>query len=140
MIDLILSFEGYWIHCNRSKIPHFSGVYIVYSSVFTKDKRKLKIKRIIYIGSSCNVNKRLLSHEKYNEWSSLINKNEMICYSVARCSNFLVQVESALIYYHQPPVNIRFKNNLLCYDINIKICGSSIFLTENVKFSKSRIR
>ena len=106
------NFDGYWRELNKSGIPSTSGIYCVYECTHNVQEKTVTIHKLIYIGESENVNKRIANHEKQKDWEKHVRQGNELCYSFSAVDNYSrVRVEAAFIYRHQPPVNTEYKDN-----------------------------
>lgn len=72
-----LNFGGYWREVAISGLPAESGVYCVYTCVYNKENKTVSLKKLIYIGESEDVKKRISNHEKWDQWKQY-SKKELI--------------------------------------------------------------
>lgn len=101
-----LTFKGYWRDCNRHRIPHVSGVYIVYNCTYNATEDTVLLNKILYIGKSVDINERLASHTNRDSFLKACGSENNLCYSFAEVNESdLDLVENALIYAQQPPLN-----------------------------------
>lgn len=105
-----ISFEGYWREPKIGGIPNKSGVYCVYECTHNTSAETVSIHRLIYIGESADVNRRINGHEKWNDWKRYVRSGNQLCFSFGYIeSDYRERVEAALINEHQPPVNSEYK-------------------------------
>jgi len=110
--EINLTFAGYWREPAISGLPDESGVYCVYTCTHDKESKKLSLKRIIYIGESEDVKKRISKHEKRDEWKTYTKQGEVICISCAKVANSTRErAEAAMIYKHKPSANTEYVNS-----------------------------
>ena len=103
-----LEFDGYWREPNWGGLPAVSGIYCIYACTYDPDKGKLLIKRLLYIGESGNVRKRVPEQpqNRRDKWEMKLNRGEVLCASCAKVpSADRERVEAATIYWHKPPCN-----------------------------------
>lgn len=113
MVTYNIQFDGYWLDQNKGNIPHISGVYVVYRGVYNASLNNVDLKEIIYIGQSEDVNVRLSSHDKMNEFMSTLKEGEILCYSCAKvAASELDIIENALIIAQSPRLNVKVENNI----------------------------
>ncbi|MFC5705424.1 GIY-YIG nuclease family protein [Aeromonas eucrenophila] len=123
-------FDSYLRDSDKSSIPTESGIYCVYSYLLNTETGKDTIKELIYIGQAEDVNSRLANHEKLEKWKAQLNKGEKLCYSFGAVSKSdLDRCESALIFHHQPPVNIEYKKEFNFPETSIVLTGKTARLT-----------
>jgi hypothetical protein len=131
----IIDFGGYWREKNISSIPIYSGIYCVYSC--EKIKFRLMIDKLIYIGESENVNKKIKSHVKWNDWKKCLNENQEICFSFAPVkSSIRERIKAAIINYHKPQLNTEYIDHFPFDKTTISTNGKNKFL--KMKFSVER--
>lgn len=120
-----VNFKGYWMDENRNSIPISSGIYLVYRCTYNEIVNKVNLLEIIYIGKSTNLQERILNHEKREQFKSLCNNHEMLCYSIAEISaQNLDVVENALIFAQQPQLNDQYKDKFNYEESEFEIDGS----------------
>ena len=101
---IILNFKGYWI--DSAYVPPKAGIYLVYVGKYNKEKDKVTLRKLIYIGEAEDVRDRLSKHEKLSEWQKHVYEGERLLFSMAEVVNpDRERAECALIYYHKPPCN-----------------------------------
>ncbi|MFI3296902.1 MAG: GIY-YIG nuclease family protein [bacterium] len=106
-----VDFQGYWRDINKKGIPNYSGIYIVYRSIYKEDKKVVGLKEIIYIGQAKDVCVRIATHDKQEEFKKYISDHEELCYACAEVSESdLDIVEKALIFMQQPKLNQDYKD------------------------------
>lgn len=101
-----INFKGYRRDCNKSTLPHNSGIYMVYRCLYNKQSNTVQLNEIIYIGQAQDLNQRLNNHEKYSEFKAKCGLDEELCYAYADVSlDDLDIIENALIFAQKPPLN-----------------------------------
>lgn len=101
-------FKGYYL--NTTSLPSISGVYVVQSYIYNKDKDNISLKNLIYIGKADDINNRVTNHEKIDDWKKELKYEEQLCYSYTEVSTiYNERVEAALINANQPIVNTEYK-------------------------------
>jgi excinuclease UvrABC nuclease subunit len=124
--------QGYWRDQNKSGIPNHSGVYFVYVASHSVQTDKVTLHRLIYIGESDNVNSRIQTHEKYDEWRTYLSPGQELCYSTCRIDGEdRFRVEAAYIYEHKPPVNTEYKNSFPFDQTTVVSTGKTALLNTN---------
>lgn len=128
-INITLKFKGYYT--TNDEIPSSHGVY----AAFAEDQDCHNKYRLLYVGrayESNNLKKRIAEHIEHGHNSEDWLKHydpitEAIFYSYAEIDddNIIPDVERALIYKNQPPVNDQNKdhNNIECDRITIRCEG-----------------
>jgi len=126
MKTIILEFNGYWREINKNSVPSQEGVYCVYSCVHNAAQKTVSINKLIYIGESDNVNKRISSHDKLDDWKSHISGNETLCYSFAEITEpDRIIAEAALIFKHKPLTNKAYIDSFTFEDTHMKLSGKT---------------
>lgn len=90
---------------NWKEKGYYKGVYIVFAYNFLTKK-----KRIIYIGSSSCVQKRIISHQYFDIWQSLLKKDEIVLF-ICREIEENLQLERWLIRRLKPLLNKQHNGN-----------------------------
>lgn len=106
-----LDFKGYWREPNIGGLPAESGVYGVYCATHDKSTDQVTLNRLIYIGESGDVRKRVDGHEKLPEWKRQLRHDEQLCFNAALISPAAdrERAEAAMIYRHKPVCNDQYK-------------------------------
>lgn len=124
-----LTFDGYWLDSKKEFLPNASGVYCVYSCTYNAEDNSVTLKKLLYVGESDDVNKRISTHNKYDFWKTKLNYNETLCYSFAEInSGIRVQAEAAIIYTHRPICNIEYRYKFPFCSTKLTIKGNACFL------------
>lgn len=107
MLDINITFDGFWRETNKAWITPCAGIYCVYACTYLSEVGKVRLDELLYIGQSVNVNARIMAHEKIELWKSCINPFQELCYSVAEVvqSHLRDVCEAVLIYNAQPRCN-----------------------------------
>ena len=106
-----LKFKGYRREVNWSGLPGMSGIYCVYACKYDPAEKAVSIRRLLYIGESGNVGRRVPEEpEKRRDlWASILRRGEQLCVSRAKVPPAdRERVEAALIYHHNPPCNSEY--------------------------------
>lgn len=99
-------FNGYRRDVNKAGLPTYSGIYIVYRCTFNEEKQTVSLKELLYIGQAKNIQERISTHDKRQEFLNALNGDEQICYSYAEVKEQdLDIVENALVYAQKPRLN-----------------------------------
>lgn len=127
-------FDGYWLEDNKSDIPEFSGVYIIYRCSYVPHNDTVDLIEILYIGQADNLRGRISQHS-IKEFQVAIRPGETLCYACAPIDdNNLDLVENGLVFVEQPPFNVRLKDNYSHEDAEF-IIGGNCGLLKNLHFS-----
>lgn len=104
--------EGYIPETYINNIPHYSGVYFVYTGTWNKNENTVFLRQLIYIGTAESINSRLSNHEKINDWKKYLKSGEDLFFSYTQVDEKKRErVEAAYIYKHQPPANTDCKDS-----------------------------
>lgn len=99
-------FNGYRRDVNKAGLPTYSGIYIVYRCIFNEEKQTVSLKELLYIGQAKNIQERISTHDKRQEFMDALIGDEQICYSYAEVKEQdLNTVENALVYAQKPRLN-----------------------------------
>lgn len=105
-----IQLEGYWRDVNKYGIPNHSGIYFVYEATYNEEARTVTLHRILYIGVADRVRDRIVEHEKYKDWLSLIKEGNVLCFSTGPVDPaYMDKVEAAYIFKYKPVVNTENK-------------------------------
>lgn len=121
-----IEFEGYWR--NPDGLPTDAGIYCVYACTYNPQTDKVAISRLLYIGESENIWKRVNNHEKKPEWERQLSRNEVLCFNASTTSVLgqsydRERVEAAMIFHHKPPCNVEYKNTFPFDRTTVTITG-----------------
>ena len=106
-----LEFAGYYREPNAGSLPSASGVYCVYACTYDPRDQTVSLRELMYIGESGDIRDRVANHDKHDAWKRRLRAGETLCFSAAAVSSSdRTRVEAALIFEHQPPVNIEYKS------------------------------
>ena len=130
-----LDYQGFWREEKSTGIPSESGVYSVYSCV--KTTSGVSIKKLIYIGESGDVRKRIASHGKRVDWIKHLKQGEQLCFTFAPIAGDRERVEAALINSHQPPENTEYKNAFPFDATTVSTGGKNRFLKPQFTVSRT---
>ncbi len=124
-----VDFQGYWRDINKKGIPSYSGIYIVYRSVYNEDKNVVGLKEIIYIGQAKDVCARIATHDKRQEFENYITAPEELCYACTEVKEpDLDIVEKALIFAQKPELNEQYKDKYNGESAIFQVNGSCALL------------
>lgn len=129
MNEFNLNFNGYWRYQNRMGIPNTSGVYLVYRARYNEKENTVGLLEIIYIGQALNMRERINNHDKISEFEQELLQGEELCFACAEVSEYLDEVENALIFAQKPKLNEKLRDGYK-YKIpaKFKIDGKCILL------------
>jgi excinuclease UvrABC nuclease subunit len=125
-----LDFKGYFL--KGSALPEVSGVYCVYTCVH-QDEKTVSIKKLVYVGESDDVRKRVSGHELFEEWKKQRASGEVLCYSAASLSpsSTRQRAEAAVIFRHKPVVNDEYTHSFPFHTATINVTGRAAKLVSS---------
>ena len=108
-----LKFGGYWREVNEDGIPAKSGIYGVYAATYNSTEKTVSLRKLLYIGESENVRKRIKEHEKRPRWRRELRPGEILCFNMAPISPAAdrERAEAAMIFEHKPLCNVEYVNS-----------------------------
>lgn len=128
-MDFKIEIQGYYRDESREKFPNTSGIYFVYKGTFIPHLKSVTLSELLYVGEAENINKRLMNHERRNDFLSRLHRDENLFYSFANTDslseNERLRVEAAFIYELQPPLNIKSTESFEYDDTVIHVIGDS---------------
>ena len=129
----ILNFRGYWLFGDVEGIPNKPGIYCVYNCINMPENNTVYINRLLYIGESENVQKRIEDHEKKQIWEMQCAKGEELCFSYGSvCYEVSTEdrrrIEEALIFKHMPPCNQEYVNSTPQNETQVQTKGENFLL------------
>lgn len=128
-----LHFEGSILDENRSSLPTYSGIYIVYRGVLFPNVKMVRCDQILYIGQSNDIRRRLSVHDKRTEFLKYVKEGEVLFYSYAKADrDDLDRIENALIYNHKPPLNDHGKDSFLYPSTEVVSDGECACLDKDI--------
>ncbi len=126
-----LEFDGYWREPKVGGVPAESGVYVLYECTYNSEKKKVSLKRILYIGEADDVRDRLKNHEKWPKCHDYCSGGSQLCCSFAAISKpDRLRAQAALIFEHKPPVNTDYKVSFPFDQTSITAEGEVTLLTK----------
>lgn len=134
-----LVYDGYWREANVSYIPLKSGVYSVYAGTHNRTENTVHLRKLIYIGESENVRKRVSDHEKLRAWRQYLNSGEELCFNFAPITTERLRVEAALINYHKPPENTEYVNSFPFNQATVLTSGRDALLSSRFTVRRTAV-
>ncbi|WP_288212357.1 GIY-YIG nuclease family protein [uncultured Aeromonas sp.] len=123
-----INFDGYYTNFGSNKSAEKSGIYCIYKY----NKQDNKVKDLIYIGESEDVNERLKKHNRWDDWTESLNSGEALCYSFGAIAPVdRERAEAALIFQHAPEFNSENKENFSYIETSIVLKGKTLHLKSN---------
>ena|SRR5208283_2959611 len=127
-----IDFDGYWMERNKGNIPAQSGIYCVYTCVYSKENDTVSLQKLVYIGEAQDVRSRISDHEKQEDWQSHLERGEEFCYNFGPVSyTYRERCEAALIFKHKPPENTEYVNSFPFDQTTLKLSGKTRKLSES---------
>ena len=134
---ITIEFDGYWRDENKDGLPAQSGVYCVYECTHIVEKNNITIHKLIYIGESENVKKRVAEHEKYENWLKHVRKGNELCFSFGGVGEIdRSRAEAAMIFKHKPPKNDEYVDSFPFDRTTMSLSGKTALL--NTYFTVNR--
>ena len=135
MRSYVLVFRGYNRESNIQSLPAYSGIYGVYACSYNRNSRKVRIRKLIYIGEAEKLNERISpNHENWDNWEKELETGEVFCFNYAKLSSpeaTRKRVEAAMIYEHQPVCNKKGRKSFKHRDTKIKTSGKNKFMCDS---------
>ncbi|NQT63585.1 MAG: GIY-YIG nuclease family protein [Candidatus Marinimicrobia bacterium] len=130
-------FKGYWREVKKGGIPSESGIYCVYTCTHDKKGGTVTLKKLVYIGESKNVHKRIEDHEKLAKWRTHLKQDEILCYNFGSVSSTSRdRCEAAMIFKHKPPENTEYVNSFPFDQTSLSLSGKTTLLTTKFTVKK----
>ncbi|HYE37200.1 GIY-YIG nuclease family protein [Methylocaldum sp.] len=131
-LSFSIEFEGYWREKKKGGIPAGSGVYCVYTCIYSGKKQTCSPQKLVYIGASENVRDSLADHVKQADWESHIDTGEELCFSfVPMDAETLERCAAALIFKHKPPENTEYVQIFPFDRTSFTLSGKAGFLSKS---------
>ncbi len=107
-----ITFDGSILDEDRSNLPAYPGIYLVYVGSISQDQKHVNCRDIIYIGKAEDIRRRHLAHERRSDFLAELREGEVLFYSYAKVEKEdLDRVENALIYSQKPKLNVEGKES-----------------------------
>lgn len=101
-----VTFKGYRRDVNKSGLPSYGGIYMVYCCKYNANEQTVTLRKLIYIGKAINLHDRICYHDRYEDFKRQLQQGEQLCYSYASVSpNEVDVVENGLIFMQKPDLN-----------------------------------
>ncbi|PKP20333.1 MAG: hypothetical protein CVU05_09355 [Bacteroidetes bacterium HGW-Bacteroidetes-21] len=125
------TFDGYWREPNKSGLPKSSGVYCVYECTHNTSEKTVSIHKLIYIGEAADVNQRVATHDRLEDWKKHVRQGNELCYSFTPVDSYYRErVEAAFIFRHKPPENTEYVKNFPFDKTIVKSTGKIALIDE----------
>lgn len=129
MTTITAIFDGYWREVHAGGIPPESGVYCVYDATFDASAQTVSLRKLIYVGESANVQRRIRAHEKKPLWKRELGPQGVLCYSFAPLSRpERERGEAAIIFQHKPPTNEEYVHSFPFPETTMALHGKTALL------------
>lgn len=131
--EIHLHFQGSLSDKDRSKMPEYCGVYLVYRGIWSEKDKLFYCHEIIYIGQANNIYQRHISHERRSDFLSSCHTGEIVFYSFAKVPiSLLDRVEAALLFNVKPVLNDYGKDDFPYDPIHIVSDGACALLDADI--------
>jgi hypothetical protein len=131
-LNLSVEFEGYWREKKKGQIPAASGLYCVYTCIYSGRKQSCSPQKLVYIGASENVRACLAEHAKQEDWESHLDTGEELCFSFAKlAAEDLERCAAAFIFKHKPPENTEYRESFPFDRTSFTLTGQAGFLSKS---------
>lgn len=121
-----LTFNGYWKWRDLSFVPNEAGIYVVYDGAWKRATNGLALNRILFIGEAERARDRLMRHERWSDWRRSVRGGGDLYFAFAPAElPTRLRAEAALIYEHQPLLNIEHKLEFPFHDTTMIVDGRS---------------
>ena len=125
MDTITLTFQGYYKEDNPliEKEHSGSGIYAVYAGK-PKPEKRCEINRLLYVGETGEIYKRLSNHERKEDWIKELSNDEILYFLIANtdCTDKeRLRVQAAIINDCKPPCNSDYVDNFDFDDIQIQV-------------------
>jgi hypothetical protein len=129
--DFSLTFEGYWRDKKKRGIPAESGIYCVYTCIYSGKKQTCSPQKLVYVGAAEDVRDCLDHHARQEDWESHIDTGEELCYSFAPvAAEHREGYAAALVRKHKPPENTESGSILPDNGTVFVLSGATAFLSK----------
>ena len=65
-----VTFNGYRLDRDKSGLPTYGGIYLVYCCIYSAETNRVTLNRLIYIGQSVNICDRVNNHDRYEDFKA----------------------------------------------------------------------
>lgn len=129
--QVAIEFQGYWRDKKKRGIPPESGIYCVYTCIYSGKKQTCSPQKLVYIGAAEDVRGALDNHPGQDAWESHIDTGEELCYSFAPvAAEQLDQYVAALVTRNKPPENTGMNPADKLNGTQFVLSGSAAFLAK----------
>ena len=129
-----LDFRGYRREKDWALLPSEPGIYCVYAATPDGKTGRLKNGRLLYIGESDDIRRRVPEKPKgrRDKWAKELSDDEVLCVSYAKIEDEddRERAEAAMIYHHQPPCNEEYRDSFPFNRTRIRVSGQTAKLTK----------
>ena len=129
-----LNFRGYRLEEDWGLLPSKSGIYCVYAATPDGKTGRLKNGRLLYIGESDDIRRRVPEKPKRrrDKWVKELSGDEILCVSYAEIEDEddRERAEAAMIYHHEPPCNEEYTDSFPFNRTRIRTGGKRAKLTK----------
>lgn len=129
-----LNYEGYFV--DKDDLPHYAGLYSVYTGSTDTTKREVYLRELIYIGESEDIYGRHHPHNKQVEFDAELRKGEILIYATAHHAEDRVRIQDALIYKVKPKLNGLATQSFNHPETELFVTGKHEFIPYHFKITK----
>lgn len=135
--NIAIEFQGYWREKKKRGIPSDSGIYCVYTCIYSGKKQTCSPQKLVYIGAAGDVRTCLDNHPGQEAWESHIDTGEELCYSFAPVApEHRDGYAAALIARNKPPENTDSGRKI--DEATFILTGSAAFLARQFSTGQPR--
>ena len=129
--NVAIEFQGYWREKKKRGLPPESGIYCVYTCIYSGRKQTCSPQKLVYIGAAEDVRACLGNHPGQDAWESHIDTGEELCYSFAAVDpEHRDRYAAALVARNKPPENTGHAPGVKPHESTFVISGSAAFLAK----------
>lgn len=104
-----LTFQGWH---KAEDLPKKSGVYLVFTGTLSEDETTVALDRLVYIGESDDIHKRVSNHNQKPCWALRCKKDQSFFFAFALANETdRKDAEACMIHNEKPPCNTEFVDN-----------------------------
>lgn len=110
-------------------MPAYSGIFIVYDTIYNLATDTVSLQKIIYIGEAENIRERIENHDMLETWKQYAQPGNELSFSAAHIdSSFRTRIKAAFIYHFKPPANSVFTDKYLYPPTRMVLSGKTAWL------------
>jgi hypothetical protein len=121
-----LTFNGYWKWTDLTFMPNEAGIYVVYDGAWGRSTKVFTLKQTLFIGEAERTRDRIMRHERWNDWRRGVKSGGELYFAFAPAEfPARLRAEAALIFEHQPLLNVEHKLEFPFQDTTMIVDGRS---------------